>query len=66
LATRLAEQAPLAVAAIKRAVTIGLEAPLEVALEAELEQFDATFRTEDARAGIEAFLEKRRPNWTAR
>ncbi|MGH7665809.1 MAG: enoyl-CoA hydratase/isomerase family protein [Candidatus Dormibacteria bacterium] len=66
LATRLAEQAPLAVAAIKRAVTIGLEAPLEVALEAELEQFDATFRTEDARAGIEAFLEKHRPNWTAR
>ncbi len=66
LGERLAEKAPLAVAAIKRAVSDGLDRPLAEGLEVELRGFDATFRTEDAAAGIAAFLEKRRVVWTGR
>jgi len=64
LAARLAEQAPLAVAAIKRAVSGGLDRPLRAGLALELEEFDRIFRSGDAAAGISAFLEKRRPEWS--
>jgi enoyl-CoA hydratase len=66
VADKLAEGAPLAIAAIKRAVNRGLDLPLEAGLGAELEEFDSTFRTADALEGISAFLQKRRPEWTGR
>lgn len=66
LAARLAEQAPLAVAAIKRAVSRGLEQPLEAGLAAELDEFDRAFRSADALEGISAFLQKRRADWSGR
>ena len=63
LAEQLGQRAPLAVAAIKRAVSDGLDRPLEAALAVELSQFDAAFRSDDAGEGIAAFLEKRSPHW---
>ena len=66
LAERLGGMAPLAVAAIKRAVADGLDRPLPAALEVELSEFDATFRSSYAQEGIGAFLEKRRPSWSGR
>jgi enoyl-CoA hydratase len=62
-AEKLARSAPLAVAAIKRAVADGLDRPIEEALRAELREFIAIRGTEDSREGISAFLEKRRPEF---
>ena len=64
LAGRLAEQAPLSVAAIKRAVSGGLDQPLAAGLALELDEFDQAFRSADAAEGISAFLEKRRAKWS--
>ncbi|MGH7642627.1 MAG: enoyl-CoA hydratase/isomerase family protein [Candidatus Dormibacteria bacterium] len=64
LAAKLAEQAPLAIAAIKRAVSGGLDQPLAAGLAVELDEFDGAFRTGDASEGIAAFMEKRRPRWS--
>jgi enoyl-CoA hydratase len=64
LAERLAAQAPLALAAIKRAVSQGLDRTLEEGLVEELREFDATFLTADAQEGISAFTEKRQAKWS--
>lgn len=66
VAERLARSAPLAIAAIKRAVNRGLGLPLDAGLAAELDEFDSTFRTADALEGISAFLQKRQAEWTGR
>jgi enoyl-CoA hydratase len=63
LAERLAEQAPLAIAAIKRAVHQGMDRPIEDALEAERKEFAEIRFSDDAIEGITAFLEKRKPNF---
>ncbi|MEO8899546.1 MAG: enoyl-CoA hydratase-related protein [Candidatus Dormibacter sp.] len=65
-ARTFAAQAPLALAAIKRAVADGLDRPLSEGLEAERREFVGLFATEDAREGITAFLEKRAASWTGR
>jgi enoyl-CoA hydratase len=66
LGNRIASQAPLAVAAIKRAVYTGIDVPINEALDAERGEFTRVFDTEDAREGVSAFLEKRRPTWQGR
>jgi enoyl-CoA hydratase/3-hydroxyacyl-CoA dehydrogenase len=57
-ATKLAGQAPVAVEQIKRASGRGTDA--------EKEGFATAFGSADAREGIGAFVEKRRPQWQGR
>ncbi|WP_203554078.1 enoyl-CoA hydratase [Bacillus sp. B15-48] len=53
-----------ALSRIKRAVDEGADQPLEAALENEVDLFVELIKTEDAREGVEAFIEKRRAQFT--
>lgn len=66
MAQRFAAQAPLAVAATKRAVHEGMDRPIGDGLDAERREFTALFNSEDAREGVTAFLEKREPSFRGR
>jgi enoyl-CoA hydratase/carnithine racemase len=59
-------KAPLAVGLIKRAVTSGLDLPLESGLALERELQARLFASEDAREGIAAFSEKRPARFAGR
>jgi enoyl-CoA hydratase/carnithine racemase len=63
LARQLGKRAPLATAAIIRAVDEGLEVPMAKSIDIELEQFLPTLRSEDAAEGIQAFFGKREPQF---
>ena len=63
LARQLGKRAPMATAAIIRAVDDGLEAPMAKSIDIELEQFLPTLRSEDASEGIQAFFAKREPQF---
>lgn len=62
-ARRLASGAVRAVGAIKLAVRLGVDRPLEDGLRLERELVDGLFRSGDAQEGIRAFLEKRTPQF---
>jgi enoyl-CoA hydratase/carnithine racemase len=66
LARQLAKRAPLATAAIIRAVDEGLEAPMARSIDVELDAFMPTLRSEDAAEGIQAFFGKREPQFKGR
>lgn len=66
LAASLAVGAPLAIAAVKRAVHDGLDRPLADGLQAELGQLAPLFASEDAREGMAAFTEKRPAKYAGR
>ncbi len=59
-AARIAANAPLAVAAIKRAIDLGDGHGLRSGLNLELDQYNQLFPTEDRREGIRAWREKRK------
>ena len=65
-AERMAENAPLALAEIKRAVHRALTAPLEDVLAEELRAVRRLVRTEDVKEGVASFLEKRKPVFRGR
>jgi enoyl-CoA hydratase/3-hydroxyacyl-CoA dehydrogenase len=62
-ARKLSEQAPLAVQEIKQVSAAG---DIEAGIESEKQAFMRVFASEDAREGIAAFLEKRRPRFTGK
>ncbi|MCB1172448.1 MAG: enoyl-CoA hydratase/isomerase family protein [Leptospiraceae bacterium] len=63
LAAGLAQQAPLALKAAKRAIQAGLSLPLEQALALEQECYRETLGTQDRLEALAAFREKRRPQF---
>ena len=66
LARHLARRAPLATAAIIKAVDEGLESPMARSIDVELDAFMPTLRSEDAAEGIQAFFGKREPQFKGR
>jgi enoyl-CoA hydratase/carnithine racemase len=66
LAQAIAGNAPIALAAAKRAVAEGLALPMDQALRVELEQYERVLRTEDRLEGLRAFAEKRAPVFRGR
>jgi len=63
LAESVATQAPLAVQTGKKMVNQAFERPLEEALREERKAFYDLFATADQKEGMQAFIEKRKPNW---
>ena len=66
LARRLAQQAPEALRAAKRAIAQAFEESLHAGLIDERRAFYALLQSADAREGVTAFLEKRSPVWQQR
>jgi enoyl-CoA hydratase/carnithine racemase len=60
---KLAALPPLAVAEIKRAVYDGVDRPLADGLELERDLIERLFRSRDASEGLNAFVEKRTPEF---
>jgi enoyl-CoA hydratase len=63
LAGKLARSAPAAMRGIIDSVLHGGDCPLDAALEYETRQFALCFATDDMREGVEAFLNKRIPEF---
>jgi enoyl-CoA hydratase len=63
LAEEIAGRAPLALRAGKKAVNAVFEGSLTEGLSTEKELFYSLFSTEDQKEGMQAFIEKRKPNW---
>ena len=63
IAQRIAGNAPLAVRALKRLVTQGMDLPLVHALDIDKYMFGLLRDTEDRIEGRKAFQEKRKPNY---
>ncbi|MBB6627564.1 enoyl-CoA hydratase/isomerase family protein [Nocardioides sp. KIGAM211] len=66
LAGRIASAAPLAVQAVKTAVNLGADLPLEDALRLEAFLWGSLRETHDRTEGRTAFAEKRPPRWQGR
>jgi len=65
-AKRIAKQAPQAVRVAKRTIARAFEGSLHAGLIDERRAFYDLLKTEDAREGVAAFLEKRRARWHGR
>jgi len=63
LAERVANQSPSSVAACKTLIQKHRCGSIDAALPLEREMFVDLFSTQDQREGVNAFLEKRKPNW---
>lgn len=63
IARRIADNAPLAVRAIKRSILQGLDMPLPAALEMDKQVFGLLRDTQDRIEGRHAFKEKRKPQY---
>ncbi len=64
LADEIASRAPLAVRAAKRLILHSYDAFLKEGLAEEKQSFYDLFNTHDQKEGMQAFVEKRKPNWT--
>lgn len=66
LAEKIISNGPVALRFAKKAVNRGLQMPLHDALLMEAMLFGELFETQDAKEGVAAFLEKRKPDFTGR
>jgi enoyl-CoA hydratase len=66
LATEIASKPPIAVQMAKDAVLKAFDTSLEAGLDYERRSFNLLFATEDQREGMQAFLDKRAPEFTGR
>jgi len=66
LADEIAARAPLAVRAAKRMINHSYESFLKDGLVEEKQVFYNLFSSEDQKEGMQAFVEKRKPNWTGK
>jgi enoyl-CoA hydratase/carnithine racemase len=66
LARQIAKRPPVATRLLIEAVDDGLQVPIDTALEIETRAFMASFRTEDAAEGMQAFFAKREPVFKGR
>ena len=66
LAEEIASRAPLAVRAAKKMINQTYELTLAESLRVEKQEFYNLFATEDQKEGMQAFAEKRKPNWTGK
>ena len=60
MADRIADNAPIAIRTIKRAVNEGLDMPIADAIQHEVDLFSNCFTTKDQKEGMQAFMEKRK------
>lgn len=63
LASEIAQMSPIAVQMAKESVKRSFEVPLEEGLHFERKNFYMLFSSEDQKEGMEAFVEKRKPNF---
>jgi len=63
LAEQVGQQSPTSVAFCKRLMHTGRNTVIAAGLEGERDLFVDLFSTEDQREGVNAFLEKRKPEW---
>lgn len=63
MAEQVGEQSPIAVSFCKELIHTAREATIPQGLVSERERFVALFSTADQREGVNAFLEKRKPEW---
>ena len=66
LAEEIASRAPVAVRAAKKMINQTFEWTLSDGLAAEKQEFYNLFATEDQKEGMQAFIEKRKPDWKGR
>ncbi|MEH6590385.1 MAG: enoyl-CoA hydratase [Halioglobus sp.] len=63
LAEQAAQQSPTSVGMCKRLIHSGRDTIISAGLQAERDMFVELFATADQREGVNAFLEKRKPEW---
>lgn len=63
LAQKIAANGPNAVMAAKSVINRGIDVDFNTAIGYETEDFSALFSTDEAKEGMKAFLEKRKPEW---
>jgi len=63
IARKIMEVGPTAVKFAKTVINRGIDANLTTATSYETEAFSILFSTDEAKEGMKAFLEKRKPNW---
>ena len=62
-ANELAEKSPLSLAAVKRSVNMASEMDFEKGIQYVAQEFALLFSSEDQKEGMQAFLEKRKPQF---